>query len=109
MIKSTSKDKIMVEVEIFNLWRPANQHITWKDIKHLHFEDDDIIRAEYVEEFYSENESWDAHHSCTVTRQRLENDDEYSDRRDEIERERNLLKVRRYENYLRLKLEFENQ
>lgn len=109
MMKSTSKEKIMIPVEIFNLQKPANQHITWSDLKHLQFEDDDRIRAEYVEASYSENESWDSYMLCTVTRNRLETDEEYAERQEEVEREKKWMKERRYQNYLTLKKEFENQ
>lgn len=83
--------------------------ITWKDIKHFKFEDEDEIRAEYVEPFYSENNSYDEHYIVEVIRKVIETDEEYERRikSNELFEKRN--KELRYENYLKLKKEFENE
>ena len=41
---------------------------TWKDIKHIGFQDDDIIHIGYDEGHVSENNSWDPHHFIIVER-----------------------------------------
>ena len=86
-----------------------NEPIQWKDLKNIEFEDEDVIRAEYVEPYYSENNSWDGHYTLEVIRKVLETDEEYEKRLESNktfnERNRQL----RYENYLKLKKEFENE
>ena len=86
-----------------------NEPIQWKDLKNIEFEDEDVIRAEYVEPYYSENNSWDGHYTLEVIRKVLETDVEYEKRLESNktfnERNRQLS----YENYLKLKKEFENE
>lgn len=80
---------------------------TWADIKHIEFQDTDLIRCELVEGYYSENNSWDAHFSITVTRVALETDEEYEDRKSDIIKQKDEMNARRYKTYLALKDEFE--
>ena len=82
---------------------------TWKDIKHIQFQDDDIIHIGYDEGHVSENNSWDAHHFISVERFVPETDDEMNERIRRQERDKKWAKERRYENYLKLKQEFEGQ
>lgn len=81
---------------------------TWKDIKHVEFQDDDVIRAEWVEPYYSENNSWDGHWSIEIVREVPETDAEYAERIRDNEVTRAMLKERRREHYLELKKEFED-
>jgi hypothetical protein len=100
-----SKKNIMKE--IFN--KTKNNPFTWADIKNIDFHDDDIISLVYVEPYYSENESSDGMYEGCVTRMVEETDDEYALR---LKREKLLseqAKERRYQSYLKLKVEFENQ
>ena len=82
--------------------------IRWKDIKHFQFEDDDEIRVGYVEpwENGSDNSGGD-HYEIDVVRERLETDLEYKMRLEREQRDAEYLKKRRYQNYLKLKGEFE--
>jgi len=72
-------------------------------------EDDDIISAGFDEGYYSENESWDPHWFIKIERNRLETDEEFEKRKSMENFVREDMKKRRYENYLKLKKEFENE
>lgn len=69
----------------------------------------DIIDLDKVDSFYSENESWDAHSVLTVYREREENDEEFEKRKSFWENKFQESKKARYENYLKLKKEFEKE
>lgn len=99
--------KKFLDKEIFR--ETKQEPIKWSDIKHIEFEDNDIIVAEFVESFHSENNGWDAHYSCRVIRKILETDQEFEERQRRLERNKKWAKERRYESYLKLKKEFENQ
>lgn len=68
----------------------------------------DVIDIERVEDFFSENESWDAHTYLRVFRERDETPEEKAARLAEIEKSAEKNRKHRYETYLRLKQEFEN-
>ena len=86
-----------------------NEPIQWKDLKNIEFEDEDVIRAEYVEPYYSENNSWDGHYTLEVIRKVLETDEEYEKRLESNKAYNERNRQLRYENYLKLKKEFENE
>ena len=67
----------------------------------------DIINAGYEEPFYSENNSHDGYFYFVVTRKRLETEEEFEKRVEEINSMKEKSKKRRYETYLQLKEEFE--
>jgi len=70
--------------------------------------DTDIIHIQRDEEGYlSENNSWDPFSELTIIREREENDEEYNQRLIRTKSEFDYMKKRRYENYLKLKEEFE--
>jgi hypothetical protein len=100
-----SKEKIDIEEEIFH--KHSDEPFTWADIKHVDFKDTDKISLQYVDAYYSENNSYDAHFSASVTRYRQETDEEFDERQKDLEKQRAQLKERRRENYLKLKAEFE--
>ena len=100
-------EKIKIEKQIF--WKQKNKPFTWGDIKHLQFEDDDIISLEWVEPFYSENNSHDGFFNAKVIRMVEETDEQFQKRIQDIERDKKLARERRYENYLKLKKEFEGE
>ena len=100
-----SKIKIKKDVLYIQLDNP----ITWKDIKDFHFEDDDVISIGYEEPLYSENNSWDGFYYCRVERMVEETDEEYEDRLERKRSSESILKKNRYEQYLRLKKEFETE
>lgn len=100
-------EKIKKEKTIFSTQK--DKPFTWKDIKDIPFEDDDEIAVQWVEPFYSENNSWEGHYNAEVTRMVEETDEEYQKRIKQNERDSKRAKERRYESYLRLKKEFENE
>lgn len=72
---------------------------TWKDIKHIEFQDDDRIRIDCDDE---------GDFLIEVEREREETDEEYEKRMTGLEEGRKLLKKFRYNQYLELKKEFED-
>lgn len=83
--------------------------IVWSDIKGLDLRDEDILHIGYDEGHYSENNSWDAHYFAIITRMVEETDEERDERVKTAKWHIEQLKQRRYENYLRLKKEFEGE
>jgi hypothetical protein len=99
-----SKIKIKKDVFFLNKDTP----ITWKEIKDFKYEDDDIININLQESYYSdETNSWDMFFYCCVERMVEETDEEYEDRMERKRATDVLLKKNRYEQYLKLKKEFE--
>jgi hypothetical protein len=107
MIEDNSPKKILVEKQIFHEINYKKPY-TWKDIKDIDFHDDDEIRIEYVDRYYSENESWDGHYSCTVTRMVEETDEQYERRQERIKWDKKWSRERSFESYLFFKKKFEN-
>ena len=54
---------------------------------------DDIIEFGFEEAYYSENNSWDDHSYLTVYRERLETDEEFEERKKDLEREKNTVEL----------------
>ncbi len=79
----------------------------WSDIKHIKFEDDDVIQAGWVEPYYSENNSYEGFYHVMVQRRVLESDEVYNERLISNARLANELQAKRYETFKRLKEEFE--
>ena len=100
-------NKIKIKKDV--LYIQIDNPITWKDIKDFQFEDDDIISIGYEEGYYSENNSWDGFYYCRVERMVEETDEEYEDRMERKRSTESTLKKNRYEQYLRLKKEFETE
>jgi len=73
----------------------------------IELQPDDVIISGHDEGYYSENNSWDAHYYLEVHRDRLETDEEFEKRKEENEWHMKDLRKRRYQNYLKLKAEFE--
>ena len=99
--------KKMKDKEIFRATRDHGP-MQWKDIKHLDFQDEDVIISQWVEPYYSENNSWDGHYQMSVYRKVPETDAEYAERIRDIEVTKAQSKERRRETYLKLKKEFED-
>jgi hypothetical protein len=95
--------KIDVEKQIY-LHRKGYR-MKWKDIKHLELEDEDVIRSEWVED---ENFECHGYWHGSVTRVVEETDEQYEKRVRKHEIFMGESKKRRYENYLKLKKEFED-
>lgn len=93
-------DKVMIQ-------KSSNDAFTWKEIKDFQFEDDDLVKIEYVEPFYSENNSYDGHYIFEVIREVLETDEQYEKRIMQNELDREKYRKERYERYLKMKQEFE--
>ena len=94
------------DVMVLNIARTSP--ITWKDIKHIEFQDNDIFNICYVEAWENgpDNSGGDQY-EATITRQRYETPEEYQKRMDKTEDQRKRQKEMRYERYLELKNEFE--
>jgi hypothetical protein len=90
-------------------YKGMDEYPTWKDINYIQFEDDDRIRISYEEPYYSENSSNDGEWHIEVEREIEETDEEYEKRMENKRWTDEILKKQRYENYLRLKKEFENE
>lgn len=84
-----------------------NQDVYIKDIP-SNLLPTDIINIIRDEGFQSENNSWDAHTILEIYRMVEETDAQYEERIQKEQREKEYLKKRRYETYLKLKQEFEN-
>ena len=69
---------------------------------------DDVLKSGWEEGHYSDNNSCDGHFSVTITRMVLETDAEYELRKKIEKTDKEYLKTRRYETYVKLKEEFEN-
>ena len=106
-MEDKSPNKIKVEKVIFAAAKETP--FAWKDLKHIQFEDEDKITVAYDEGYYSENNSWDSHYYARVIRMVEETDAQFQKRQKKIEEERERTKKMRYESYLRLKKEFENE
>ena len=100
-------EKILKEKIIFS--DVQDDQIKWKDIKHIEFEDDDIIVCCYVEPFITSNEQCPEHYEILITRMVEETDDEYESRMNTVKKFRETAKKLRYNTYLKLKDEFGNE
>ena len=92
-------EKQIVTHQIFFLKKDTD--ICWSDIKHIEFQDDDIIKcyADFDEDEYL--------FYVQITRKELETDEEFEKRKQTLEIIRNKSKEKRYQQYLKLKEEFE--
>ena len=97
--------KIWKDKEVYH--KQFNGPVKWKDIKDFGFEDDDIMNVGYDEGYYSENNSWDPHYYVTIIRKVIETDAEFERRIQRQKEDKERYHKQRYENYLKLKAEFE--
>jgi hypothetical protein len=104
MENKESPNKIKKEKQIFV--GHNDKPMCWKDIKHLELEDDDLIHSAWVDD---DNFDYHGYWHCTITRMVEETDEEFEKRMVTIERDKKWARERRYENYLKLKKEFENE
>ena len=106
--------------KINNMKQKVKEEIYTKDFKgnfqEIRFSDlpkdiqeNDIIDIRREESFYSKNNSYDAYTELVVIREREETDEEYQKRISDNKYHKEELRKRRYENYLKLKSEFEPQ
>lgn len=103
MENRNSPNKILKEKQIFI--GNNNRLLQWKDIKDLQLEDDDIIHSGWVDD-----EGFDHHgyYHVGIMRMVEETDEEFEKRIERNKRYAEEMKRKRYENYLKLKEEFEN-
>ena len=106
-MEDTTPHKIKIEKEIYR--KQKQNPFTWKDLKEIQFEDDDRLEIGHDEGYYSENNSWDPHYYAVVTRMVEETDEQFKIRMGRVEANKKWARDRRYENYLKLKAEFENE
>jgi hypothetical protein len=99
--KKTPK-KIKKEMQIFV--GHNDKQMRWADIKHLELEDDDVIHSGWVDD---ENFDYHGYWRNEITRMVEETDEEFAKRVANNELNNKWAKERRYENYLKLKEEFE--
>ena len=91
--------KQKIEKVVFRL--KTDNRVRWSDVKHFQFEDDDVIEAEY-----------DGDAECywvEIRREVEETNEEYRDRLKLKEIRAEINKKRRFEDYLKLKKEFEDE
>ena len=105
-MEDNSKEKIYVDTIIYQAQKETP--FKWRDINHIEFEDEDVIRFDYVEDYYTDYDSYPAYYSGMVIRKVEETDEQYKSRQERIARNEDA-KERRYQEYLRLKEEFENE
>ncbi len=82
-----------------------DEYPTWKNIKDFQFEDDDRIQISYEDPYESSYGGW----HIQVEREMEETDEEYEKRMESKKVTDEILKKHRYENYIKLKKEFENE
>ena len=98
-------EKIKIKKDVLDI--RSDYPVTWKDIKYFLFEDNDKINIGWEEPYYSENNSYDGFYYCRVERMVEETDEEYENRMERKRSSESILKKNRYEQYLKLKKEFE--
>lgn len=99
-----STEKTLINKEVF--WEHQDNRPTWKDIKHIEFQDDDEIIIAYEDDTDDPaNEGW----YISVKRWVEETDEQFAKRLQNIEKDKERSKNMRYESYLKLKAEFENE
>jgi hypothetical protein len=96
-----SPTKIKRETQVY--WHQKNSLVKWSDIKNLELEDDDVIRSEWVDDDQG------GYYIGEITRMVEETDEQFNERIANNERDAKWAKDRRWESYLRLKKEFENE
>lgn len=97
-----SDEKTLIKKEVF--WKHQDNQPTWKDIKHIEFQDDDKIVIAYDDcNDDSNSDGW----YISVNRWEEETDEQFAERISDKERDAKWAKEARLKSYLRLKAEFE--
>jgi len=99
--------KQKVRVNIYTKDLKGHEEIHFSDLP-KDIQEDDIIDIIREDDYYSENHSYDAYTKLLIIRERDESDEEYQKRISKDKLFKEDLKKRRYENYLKLKKEFES-
>ena len=98
-----SPNKIKRNKQIY--WHEKYSPLKWKDIKHLELEDDDLISACWEDR----DEGSEGYWYGEITRMVEETDEQFEKRQHRLQLDAKWARERRYESYLRLKKEFENE
>ena len=99
--------KQIIKVEVYREYFDGdNYQVRFSDLP-KDIQSNDIIDIQREESYYSENNSYNAYTKLIVIREREENDEEYEKRKQTLEKMKEMSKERRYEQYLKLKEEFE--
>jgi len=104
-MKELSKDKIIKTETVFNKI-DYDKPITFGEID-IELQPDDVIIHNWEEAYYGSDSGMDAHWSMVIHRDRLETDEEFEKRQEDLKKMSGGLKKKRYEHYLKLKAEFE--
>ena len=99
-----SPKKIKKEKQIFHGYN--NAPMKWSDIKNLELEDDDVIHSGWVDD---DNFDYHGYWHNQITRMVEETDEEFETRIERNKRSEVEMKKRRYESYIRLMKEFDNE
>ena len=101
--------KQKIKKEIFNKsFEGKDYNIRFSDLP-KDIQDNDIIDIGRADAYRSESWSYDAYTELSVIREVEETDEEYEERIKENNHYKEQATKRRYESYLRLKKEFENE
>ena len=103
MENKKSPTKIKREKQIFH--HGKDRQLVWGDIKHLQLEDEDVIHSCWVDD---DNFEYHGYWHGEITRMVEETDEQFEKRIANNARDAKWAKERRYESYLKLKKEFEN-
>jgi hypothetical protein len=99
--------KKKVKEEIYSKYFDGNYYeVRFSDFP-KDMQENDIIEIIRENEYFSENNSYDAYTQLVIIREREETNEEYQKRISDNEKSREELKKMRYKNYLKLKAEFE--
>lgn len=96
----------IIQEEIYSFDFKDNYDVRFKDIP-KDVQENDIIAIQNEEAYHSESWSYDAYTRLIIIREREENDTEYNKRMAKIKKDDVEYKEKRYQNYLKLKEEFE--
>ena len=110
-MKEFSKDKIIKTETVFHKI-DYDKPITFGEIlegMETELQPDDVILQNWEDEYHGSDSAMDGHYSIEIFRDRLETDEEYQKRIADGKLENRRMRKRRYEHYLKLKTEFENE
>lgn len=100
--------KKLLKKEIFSeSFKGEHYNVRFDDLP-KDIQDNDIIEIRREDAYNSENNSYDAYTELVIIREVEETDEQYQKRIENENRDAKILKARRYEHYLKLKKEFEN-
>jgi hypothetical protein len=111
MKKEIKHKKIFYDCKRWSQW--SNESYKWGEVKKLltdnniELQDDDYLMIEFEDAYQEGDSARDAFYGITVWRDVEETDEEFEKRKDFLEKRKAQNKKDRYEQYLKLKKEFE--